>query len=155
MCQFEDYPTHMWLCPRLKKYQDRPNEHMRWVIILHEIQKPPRWVWIGLESEDGNQRVILEPHLKVSSHGGTKVEYVFMYRNHASKTAPRDTLAIFYCDQNVHGDLGPNRSIQALGSGGTAPRWYGPIVVMKKLGLQTDSAAYGDMDLTAYRNVID
>ena len=66
-----------------------------------------------------------------------------------------DTLTIIYCDQDVLGALGPNRSIQALGNGATASPWYGPIVVMKKLGLETDPAAYGDMDLTAYRNVVD
>lgn len=96
--------------------------------------------------------MVLEPHLKVPLHGETEGEVIFMYHNHPSRRAPQDALAIIY---HAHGDLGPNRSIQALDHGATARPWYGPLIAMKKLGLQTDPGADGDMDLTAYRNVVD
>ena len=119
------------------------------------MERPPQWVWIESESIEGKQRVILEPYLKTATSSPTKVQYIFIDHNHVRKRALQDTLNIIHCGKDVHGALGPNRSIQALGNGATASPWYGPISVMKTLGLETDPAAYGDMDLTAYRNVVD
>ena len=154
-CQAKDFPTHKLLCSKFKEYQDKPNEHMRRGIIFHEMEKPPQWVWVEFESKDGNQHVILEAYLNASSHSPTKVQYIFMEHNHSRRRALHDTLAIMYCDKDVHGDLGLNRSIHALGNGATASPWYGPIIVMKKLGLGTNHTAYGDMELTDYRNAVD
>ena len=119
------------------------------------MEKPPQWVWIESESMEGSQRVILEPYLKASSRSPTKVQYILTDHNHSRRRALHDTLAIIYCNKDVHGGLSLNRSIQALGNGATVSPWYGPVIVMKKLGLETNHTAYGDMELTAYRNAVD
>ena len=128
---------------------------MRRGIIFHETEEPPQWVWIESESKDGKQRVILEPYLNASSHSPTDVQHTFIKHNCSRKRASQDTLTIIHCDKDVQGALGPNRSIQALGNGATASPWYGPVIAMKKLGMETDPAVYGDMDLTACRDVVD
>ena len=128
---------------------------MRRGIIFHEAENPPQWVWIEVESKDGSQHAILEHHLKASSYSPNKVQYIFIEHNRSRKRALQDILTIIHYDEDVQGALGPNRTIQALGNGATASPWYGPIIVMKKWELETDPAVYGDMDLTAYRDVID
>ena len=154
-CQIRDFPTHKLLCSEFKEYRDKPHEHMKRGIIFHEAENPPQWVWIKSESKDESQHAILEHHLVASSHGPTKVQYISIEHNRSRKRALQDTLTIIHCDKDVQGALGPNRSIQALGNGATASPWYGPVIVMKKLGLETDPGVYGDMDLTAYRDVVD
>ena len=154
-CQANDFPTHKMLCSTFKGYQDRAHENLRRGIVFHETEKPPQWVWIELESKDGSQHAILEHHLKASSYSANKVQYISMQHNKSRKRALQDTLTIIYCDKAVQEALGPNRSIQALGNGAPASPWYGPIIVVKKLGLETDPAIYGDMELTAYRDVLD
>ena len=154
-CQAKDFPTHKLLCSKFKEYQDKPHEHMRRGIIFHEAENPPQWVWIEVESKDGCQHAILEHHLKASPYSPNKVQYIVIEHNRSRKRVLQDILTIIHCDKDIQGALGPNRSIQALGNGATASPWNGPIIVMNKLGLGTDPTVYGDMDLMAYRDVVD
>lgn len=81
--------------------------------------------------------------------------YLNLQNNHTRKRALHDTLEIGYCDKYVHGDSLPNQSIQKVANGPTVSPWYGPVPVMKRLGLEANSSFYGDMDLGDYRDAVD
>ena len=127
---------------------------MRRGIIFPEYGRSPLWIWIKSESEDGRESLNLEDHLMTSSQS-SKVLHLFIQHNQSRKRALSDTLAISYREKDVDSDPWINQSIHTLAKDSTAFLWYGPIIVMKKLGLGTDSAACGDMDLTDYRDAID
>lgn len=142
------------LCSTFKEYKDRPDEQMKRGIFFPDDGESPLWVWIQSESEDGYEHLVLEGHLKTSSQS-PRTLCILIQHNQARRRALRDTLAIVYCDKNVLGDSHPNQSIQAMAKTYTVTPWYGPVLVMKTLGLETGLRAYGDMDLAGYRDAVD
>ena len=124
-------------------------------ILFPEDRTTPVWVWMDTEIKHGYESLILKGHLMTPSVDPEEVLHMSIKHNHTRKRELENTLAIVYVDTKVRDDSRLNKSIRVVAGGVTATPWYGPVIVMKKLGLGTKHTTYDDMDLRAYCDVID
>ena len=121
---------------------------MRQGIIFPELEKSALWSLVYRELGRG-ENLILEDDIMSPSGPSPKLSYMLLQHDHSRRRTLHDTLAIGYCNENLHYGSHPDQSINVAHCATEFP-WIGPAPVMKKPGLEMDPALYGDMNPTDY-----
>jgi MYND finger len=157
-CQKADWPTHKLLCKAFAEQTEaqRPSQYHRRAILFPPDQISPKMIWVRCDTADSSIPI------DVSTILGVDISKVS--RQHIQKSPRLDrrtltnTLEIIYLEyEMLNASNRPNKSIdRVLGNRLFRPQeWRGPVIVLRKRGLDLIPKIYDDISLAEFRHAID
>jgi hypothetical protein len=160
-CQKADWPMHKLLCKPFAQQTEssRPSPSHRRAILFPADQVSPAMIWIDCSTSDSSIPNDASKYLEDDGSPFTSVSKQRIQKTpRLDRRALMDTVEVLYReDVMLDATKRPNKSIDhTLGPSLFRPQvWRGPVVVMRKRGLDLEPKVYEDVSLVEYRHVLD
>jgi MYND finger len=157
-CQKEDWPSHKLLCKAYAAQSElqRPSPSHRRAIFFPEEQTSPSLIWVLCDTSDGS--IPNDVHQYLGEDVTSPSRHLIQKNPRLDRRLLCDTIEVIYReDHMLDNTRRPNKSIdRILGPTLYRPQeWRGPVVVLRKRGMDISPKIHDDITLVDYRHVLD